>query len=213
MRRSVAGIPIPDSAIARAAAATVAAQEPEILYRHAMRVFLFASLIGRRRTLAFDAELLYVAALFHLVGLTPRYRHSSRRFEIDSADAARAFLAEHGVPPADAAEAWQAVALHMAFGLHSHMAPLTALLGTGVETELFGAHFDEITRAERDAVLCAWPRCAGFKELFLEALAEGIAQRAATTFGSIGDDVQERYDPNYRRLNFCGRVLGSNWQD
>ncbi|KVN59092.1 hypothetical protein [Burkholderia stagnalis] len=213
MGRSVAGIPIPDSALACAAATTVAAQEPDILYRHAMRVFLFASLIGRRRTLAFDSDLLYVAALFHLVGLTERYRHSCQRFEIDSANAARTFLAEHGVPPTDSADAWQAIALHTAFGLHSHMAPLTALLGTGVETELFGAHFDEVTRAERDAVLCAWPRGAGFKELFLEALAEGLAQRTATTFGSIGDDVQERYDPNYRRMNFCGRVLGSNWQD
>ncbi|MBN3820684.1 phosphohydrolase [Paraburkholderia sp. Se-20369] len=213
MGRSVAGIRIPDSAIACAAAATVAAQEPEILYRHAMRVFLFASLIGRRRTLAFDPDLLYVAALFHLVGLTGRYRHSRQRFEIDSANAAHTFLAEHGVPPADSADAWQAVALHTAFGLHAHMAPLTALLGTGIETELFGAHFDEVTRPERDAVLHAWPRGAGFKELFLEALAEGIAQRAATTFGSIGDDVQERHDPNYRRMNFCGRVLGANWPD
>ncbi|KVD11683.1 phosphohydrolase [Burkholderia ubonensis] len=211
MGQSVAGIRIPDSALARAAAA--AAQEPALLYRHAMRVFLFASLIGRRRALAFDADLLYVAALFHDIGLTRRYRDSRHRFEVDSANAAQALLDGHGVPAAETAETWRAIALHTSFGIHPHMAPLTALLGAGVETDLFGSHFDEVTRAERDAVLHAWPRGAGFKELILEALAEGIAQRAATTFGSVCADVLERHDPNYRRMNFCGRVLGSNWKD
>jgi hypothetical protein len=25
--------------------------------------------------------------------------------------------------------------------------------------------------------------------------------------------VLERCDPNYRRMNFCGLILGSEWQD
>jgi hypothetical protein len=29
----------------------------------------------------------------------------------------------------------------------------------------------------------------------------------------VGADVLERWDPNFRRINFCGRVLGSKWKD
>jgi HD domain len=213
MGNRIAGIRIPDSPIAQAAAAMVLAGEPEILFRHAMRVFLFASLIGRRRGLAFDAELLYVAALFHDFGLTERYRHSRKRFEVDGANATHEFLDGHGVPADDVADAWHAVALHTTFGLHPYMAPLTALLGAGVETDLLALHFDEVSRAERDEVLQAWPRGAGFKELILEAFAAGMAQRAATTFGTVNADVLERCDPNYRRMNFSGLVLGSNWKE
>lgn len=211
--RVLAGVAIPDSAIACAAAAKVAAGTPDLLYRHAMRVFLFASVIGRRRELAVNPDLLYISALFLHTGLAGCYRHSEKRFEVDSANAVYAFLDEHGASPADAAAAWCAVALHTSFGTHAYMPPLTALLGAGVETDLFGLHFGEVRRAERDAVVREWPRGPAFKELVLEALGEGMAQRPATTFGSVGADVLERWDPNFRRVNFCGQVLGSQWGD
>ncbi|WP_431822980.1 HD domain-containing protein [Burkholderia sp. F1] len=213
MGNRIAGIRIPDGPIAQAATAAVRGSEPEILFRHAMRVFLFASIIGRRRGLAFNEELLYVVALFHDIGLTERYRHSRRRFEVDSANAAHAFLDAHGVPAEDAADAWRAIALHTTFGIHPYMTPLTVLLGAGVETDLLALHFDEVSRAERDAVVHAWPRGAGFKELILEAFADGIAGRPETAFGSVCADVLERCDPNYRRRNFCGLVLGSIWKE
>jgi hypothetical protein len=213
MSRAIAGIPIPDGAIAQTAAEVVFASEPDILYRHSMRVFVFASLIGLRRGLSFDAELLYVTALFHDIGLTASYRHSSRRFEVDSADAVRAFLDGHGVPADAISDAWHAIALHTTFGVNTYMQPLTVLLAAGVETDLLGLHFDEVHRVERDAVLEVFPRGAGFKELILEAFAEGMSQRQATAFCSVGADVLERWDPDYRRTNFCGLVLGSNWKE
>jgi hypothetical protein len=57
------------------------------------------------------------------------------------------------------------------------------------------------------------PRGPAFEELILEVLGEGMAQRPATTFGNIGADVLERWDPNFHRINFCGQVLGSKWKD
>lgn len=212
-RRVIASVALPGGPIARAAVAEVAAREPEILVRHAMRIFLFASLIGRRRAVAVNSELLYVSALFLHAGLAPCYRHSDKRFEVDSADAVLAFLAAHGASAADAGEAWCAVALHTSFGLHPHMAPLTELLGAGVETELFASHFDELRRADREAVLRAWPRGPAFNELLLELWGDGIARRPATTFGNVGADVLERWDPDYRRVHFCGRVFGAKWED
>ncbi|KVH66617.1 phosphohydrolase [Burkholderia cepacia] len=213
MGNRIAGIRIPDAPLARDAADTVRACEPELLFRHAMRVFAFASIIGRRRGIVFNAELLYVAALFHHFGLTERYRHSRRRFEIDGANAAHAFLGGYGVAADDAAEVWRAIALHATFGIHPYMTPLTALLGAGVETDLFAHHFDEVSRSERDAIVHAWPRGPCFKDLFLEALAAGTAHRPAAAFGNVSADVLERCDPDYRRTNFCGLVLGSKWAE
>jgi hypothetical protein len=213
MTRSIAGVAIPDSPLAQAAGATVQASEPSILFRHSMRVFLFAALIGRRRTIAFDPELLYVCALFHHLGLTVAYRDSQRRFELDGAHALQTFLARHGVPREMAIEAWLAVALHTSFGIPSEMSALPALLCAGVETDLMGMHFDEVSEAERSAVLHGYPRGAKFKEQIIETIAQGVAGRPDTTFGSVCADVLERSDPNYRRLNFCGLILGSGWQE
>lgn len=212
-RRVIAGVTLPGSPIARAAAAEVAASEPDILFRHAMRVFLFASLVGRHRGLTVNPDLLYVSALFLHAGLAPCYRHSNERFEVDSANAVQTFLDAHGASAADVRDAWFAVALHTSFGLHPHMAPLTALLGAGVETELFASHFDEVRHADREAVLKEWPRGPAFKELLLELWGDGIAHRPGTTFGNVGADVLERWDADYQRVHFCGRVLGANWED
>jgi hypothetical protein len=54
-------------------------------------VFLFGTLQSRRLGISPDAEMLYVAALFHDTGLVLPYRGTEQRFELDSADTARKF--------------------------------------------------------------------------------------------------------------------------
>jgi len=213
MTKRIAGIAIPDSEMARAAAAATRAIEPDILYRHSSRVFLFAALIGVRRQLVFNAELLYVAALFHDMGLTTLYRDSQLRFEVDSANAVRDFLGGYGIPDDDVADVWNAIALHTTFGICSHMSALTGLVAAGIEMDLLGMHFDEVGRVERNAVLVEYPRGTGFKEKIIDVFAQAMASRPATTFGTVNADVLERCDPNYRRLNFCGLILGSDWKE
>jgi hypothetical protein len=213
MKMKVAGIAIPDSAMANAASAAVIASEPAILYRHSLRVFLFSALIGKHRRLSFDEELLYVAGLFHNIGLTAPYHDSPKRFEVDGANAVLEFLAGHRVPSAEIAEVWRAVALHTTFGINGEMSPLIALVAAGVETDLLGMHFDEVTRAERDEIIREFPRDFDFKEQIIELFAQAMGRRPATTFGTVNADVLDRCDPDYRRLNFCGLILGSAWDE
>jgi len=66
---------------------------------------------------------------------------------------------------------------------------------------------------ERNAVLVEYPRGTGFKEKIIDVFAQAMASRPATTFGTVNADVLERCDPNYRRLNFCGLILGSDWKE
>jgi HD superfamily phosphodiesterase len=87
---SVAGIGIPDSKLARDVTQFIRDTEDDLLFLHSSRVFFWGA--GAWQNLRYDSELLYVAAMFHDIGLTAHYHDSQRRFVVDSADAARNFL-------------------------------------------------------------------------------------------------------------------------
>ncbi|CAN7780742.1 phosphohydrolase [Paraburkholderia hospita] len=213
MKQTISGIAIPDGPIARAATDRICATESVLMLNHAVRAFLFGALAGYRRQLNFDAELLYVSAMFHNVGLNAIYARSPNRFEIDSANAARDFLGQYSAPGEAIEEVWAAVALHTTPGIPEHMSPLIALTSAGVQMDVRGARYDDFTARERDEILQVYPREFAFKKKIIQAYAHGMEHRPETTFGTVNADVLERWDPNYRRLNFCGLVLGSDWQN
>ena len=211
MSRTVAGVEIPDSAMIRAATGLIGKIESKWMLHHALRCYLFGALTGYRENLIFDIELLYVGALFHNVGLNARYRTSPYRFEVDGANAARDFLSQHAIAEHEIEAVWLGIALHTTPGVPEHLSALVGLIGAGVQMDVRGARYDEFTAQQRDEIVRTYPRESGFKEKLLEAYALGMAQRPETTFGSVNADVLDRWDPDYRRLNFCGLVLGSNW--
>jgi HD domain len=94
MSETIAGIKIPDSKMAKDLTELIRDKEPDLLYHHSRRVYLFGALTGQRKGLAYDPELLYVGAMFHDIGLTEQYRHSMLRFEVDGANAAPRLPAE-----------------------------------------------------------------------------------------------------------------------
>src|ERR1700675_3573096 len=86
------GVMVPDTKLAREATELVRDTEPSLLFNHSTRVYYFASLAMKRREVKFDPDLLYIAAMFHDMGLARRYSSKSDRFEVDGANAARGFL-------------------------------------------------------------------------------------------------------------------------
>ncbi|MBN3751951.1 HD domain-containing protein [Paraburkholderia sp. Tr-20389] len=211
MNRNIAGVDIPETALARAAFDHVRGIESELLLHHALRAFLFAALTGVREALEFDPDLLYVGTLFHNVGLHMRYSRSPNRFEVDSANEAREFLLGRGVDEFAAEDVWNAIALHTTPGIPDHMSALVLLVSAGVQMDIRGTRYFEFTSQQRDAIVQAFPRERGFKTKLIEAYARGMEHRPETTFGTVNADVLDRWDPDYRRLNFCGLVLGSEW--
>ena len=211
MKETIAGIAMPDSAMARGATERIRATQSALMFHHARRAFLFGALTGYREQRVFDMELLYVGAMFPNVGLNAAHRHSPCRYEVDSANAAREFMREHNAAASAIDEVWLAIALHTTPGIPEHLAPLAALLAAGVQMDVRGARYDEFAAQERDDIVAACPREAGFKKRILEEYARGMEHRPHTTFGTVNADVLDRWDPNYRRLNFCGLVLGSEW--
>src|SRR5437879_13754751 len=59
------GVTVPDSKMAREVTELVRDTENSLLFNHSSRVYYFSAATGKRKSLTFDPELLYVGAMFH----------------------------------------------------------------------------------------------------------------------------------------------------
>jgi hypothetical protein len=194
--------------MAREATELIRDVESDLLFNHSLRVYAFGALQGARQGLRFDPELLYVGAMFHDIGLVEGHRSDHDRFEVDGANAARAFLIEHGVDGEAVRIVWDAIALHTTPGIPQHKEPEVALVTAGVELDVLGLGFDDIPADDRDDVLIAYPR-VDFKESIIQAFANGIMHKPETAFGNVKADVLAEKLPGYERPNFCAMIRAS----
>ena len=207
---AIAGVAIPDSTLAREATEFVEDIASPLLFDHSRRVFLWASLQGVRLRLAYDPELLYVGAMFHDVGLVEGHRSEDERFEIDGANAARAFLERHGLPEEMVMTVWEAIALHTTPEVPRYKQPEVRLVTLGVEYDVLGWHFDDLTAEQREAVLAAHPR-TNFKAGIVEAFSAGMRDKPQTAFGTMNTDILEATLPGYVRPDFCDYIRSSRF--
>jgi hypothetical protein len=205
------GIMIPDSKIARGAAELVRQHESEMLFNHSVRVYVFGAMKGIRQNLKFDSELLYVAALFHDLGLVDAYHTETKRFEVDGADAAREFLRSHGLPERKADLVWEAIALHTTPGIPAYMRPEIALTNAGVVMDVIGIGYDEYTPEQRDQAIAAFPR-GDFKNEFIQVQTHSAMKKPQTTFGTVNVEYIECHDPTFRKPNVCARIRNTPWR-
>ncbi len=211
MSETIAGIRVPDSAMARAATQLVRDTEDDLLYNHSRRVFFWGALSGDRRGLNYDLELLYMGAMFHDMGLTEAYASSDLRFEVDGANAARDFLKSYGIAERDVEDVWTAIALHTTPGVPEHMRPTIALVTAGVEMDVLGIAYHDFSCEQRDHVCSHHPREANFKENIIDHFAQSIIKKPLTTFGNVKSDVLALKDKKFVRQNFCSIILASAW--
>ena len=210
-RTTIAGVPIPDGTIAREATEFVQDVSTQLLFDHSRRVFLWGSLQGEKAGLDYDPELLYVGAMFHDIGLVEGHRSEHERFEIDGANAARAFLERHGLPEERVMTVWESIALHTTPEVPRYKQPEVRLVTLGVEYDVLGLHFDELSAEQREQVLAAHPR-TDFKKGIVEAFSAGMRDKPETTFGTMNTDILEATVPGYVRPNFCDYIQGSRFE-
>jgi HD superfamily phosphodiesterase len=210
--QTATGVTVPDTKLAREATELVRDSTTGLIYHHSRRVYWWGSLQGRNRGLSYDPELLYIGAMFHDLGLNEEYRHSGRRFEVDSADEARRFLQRHGVPEDSIRRVWAAIALHTTPGIPQFMEPEVALVTAGVEYDVLGIGYHDISDADRAAITALHPR-PDFKRQILKAFTDGIAAKPETTFGNVKADVLERFVPGFKHANFVDIIESSDWPE
>lgn len=205
------GVRIPDSAIAREATQLIRDTESELLFRHSTRVYFWSALLGERKGLKFDSELLYIAALFHDIGLTPKYGTSQLRFEVDGANAAREYLRAQGIAASEIERVWLAIALHTTPGIPEHLHPEIELLQVGAAVDVVGRGYEQLTAEQREAVTAAYPRGEDFKQRMIDAFYQGMKHRPQSTYGTFNDDVLAYKDPGFKRGDFCSLILRAPW--
>lgn len=205
-------VTIPDSKLASEAHDILREYSTDLLYNHSNRVYLFAAEQGRQQGLRFDAELLYVSAAFHDLGLLAEYSSERERFEVDGANAAKAFLQSHGIPLETAQTAWEAIALHTTPGVTQYMKPEVSLLFTGVGLDVLGEGFNDFPAELREQIVATYPR-EDFKQGIVKAFFGGFAHKPGSTWGTVKADVCERFIPGYRSPNFCDLIAKSPFPD
>ncbi|MFI1376738.1 HD domain-containing protein [Streptomyces longwoodensis] len=206
----IAGVEIPETAAVAEATSFLEQGIPPLLFHHSRRVFLFGSLHARALGLTPDPELLYLAAMFHDVGLLTPFSATEQRFELDGADHARAFLLERGFPASAADVVWTAIAVHTTPGLPGRMGPEIAATTYGVLTDAIGWSLDRLDGGQVEEIVAAHPR-GEFKKEFLQAFVEGLKDRPDTTYGTVNADVLEHFVPGFRRTSMVERVTGAPW--
>ena len=162
----VAGIKLPQSGVARAAAEFSRSHCPDYLFNHCMRTFLFGAVALQAQKRSYDADTAFAAAALHDLGLLPAFATASSSFEIDGANRAEQVMTESGLSPRDAAIVWHAIALHdVRFAITRRQGPEAMLVAMGAGCDVDGPDESAIEASQIKEIVSAFPRLQ-FKQRF-----------------------------------------------
>ena len=203
----VAGIRVPDSPLAMAAVSLARAACPAFLFNHCLRTFLFGALLAERDQVSYDQEMIFIASALHDLGLTRSYARAQQPFEVDGADAAKAFLVSRGVSEARAEMVWNAVALHTSM-LVEHYPPQVALVGNGAGADVFGSQLDVLPKERVQAVFSAFPRLS-FNTQFRDLLVDHCHRKPFAQRGTWLDGFCRQHNPALQYPDLESRLLSA----
>jgi HD domain-containing protein len=180
------------------------------LFNHAVRSWLFAVRLGQLQGVSHDAEVVAVGTLLHDLGLTDSFT-GPKRFEIEGADAARAFAREHGLDDRQVQLIWDSVALNStpSIGLYKEAEVALCTAGIGVE---FGFQYDRIPPAEMQSVLAAFPRLE-MKRRFTASVCRIVKTKPETTYDNFTGDFGERFVPGYERPSSVDFLMNAPFEE
>jgi hypothetical protein len=208
--RTVAGVRMIDSKLARAAIELSRDVSPPYLFNHAMRTYLFGALIGRTRGQTWDAEVLCLACVLHDLGLSSRFA-GDLPFEIQGADAAVHFLRDGGLTKRRSRTVWDGIAMHP-YAIAARKQPEIALVAAGAAADVIGADLSLVTPHAQAEVIRAYPRL-NFKHAFVNTCAEVVRKHPRGASRSFMRDIGERHVADYRAANICDAIEASPFDE
>ena len=197
----LAGIKVLDTTLVRDAVELSRSLLEPYLFNHVMRSWLFGILLSEGATPAPDPELLALSAVLHDLGLTDRYT-AENRFEVDGANAARAFLKDRGISTQQTQVVWDAIALHTTPSIALHKEPEVVMTHSGITVDVIGIGLDRIPQDKLRAVLTEFPRLV-FKNQFKERLCSVVRRKPATSFDNVLRDFGSRYIEGFTAPSFA----------
>jgi hypothetical protein len=170
MNRTASDPRAPDSRLAKEAEDLVREACPPFLANHCLRSYAWAVALAGRERIRFDAELLYVAALLHDLGLVARF-DAGRCFEEDGARAAADLARGHGWPDQRRQALAEAIRLHVAVEIAMDHGAEAYLLWHATGLDVTGHRHDDIEPRTIARVMSDYPRldfASGFTELLAD---------------------------------------------
>jgi len=149
---------IPDSTSAAAALEVASAYLSPALLSHSHRVYLWAAALGTQDGIPYDAELAFVAAMFHDISLVPVFDSHTVAFEEAGGHVARVFATGAGWSPARRERLGEVIVRHMWPEVDPATDPEGHLLSRAAAFDIVGKNLDDLTPAFRAEVLRQHPR-------------------------------------------------------
>jgi hypothetical protein len=199
--RTLAGISTPYTPLVTASIAFARVKLNDMSYNHIMRSFLLGFAVSDKLphlSTTRDKELHAIAAILHDQGwdITGSLVSKDKRFEVDSANAARDFIAsqtsdwdKHRLQVL-----WDAIALHATPSIAMHKEPEVVAAHLGIMCDVIGweaAPKGTLTQEQWDQVVREFPR-TGMKEGFLKILCGLCRTKPETTYDNWVGDVGEK---------------------
>jgi hypothetical protein len=173
-------IGIPDTAASSAALDVAATYLSATMLNHSHRVYLWGATYGDEHGLRYDAELLFVAAMFHDISLVPVFDSHTVSFEEAGGHVARVFAAGAGWPGERRERLGEVIVRHMwpevdpADDVEGH------LLSRAAAVDIVGRDLDDFTPAFRAEILDRYPR-AGLAGEFLACFQAQAARKPGSS--------------------------------
>jgi hypothetical protein len=149
---------VPDTPASAAALEVASAYQSPALLNHSLRAYVWAAAHGMTRGIGFDPELLYVAALFHDLGLVPAFDSYAVPFEEAGGHVARVFAAGAGWPAERRERLAEVIIRHMWPQVDVSADPEGYLLARATKTEITGMNLSDFPPGFRAEVLERHPR-------------------------------------------------------
>ncbi|GHB69858.1 cyanamide hydratase [Streptomyces cirratus] len=164
-----------DSDAGRAALEVASEYADATLLHHSVRSYAFGAWYARRHDLTHDAELFYVSALLHDLGLTAPFDSHTLPFEEAGGHVARVLTAGLGWPAARRARVEEVIVLHMRDDVTAAQDVESHLLQVGTSADVSGLRVGDFPEPFLAELLAEYPRL-GFGKAFL-TLVEDQAER------------------------------------
>ncbi|MFC9296990.1 HD domain-containing protein [Streptomyces sp. NPDC057011] len=189
----------PDTAACAAALEVATAYCTPALLNHSVRSYVWASAYAADRGIEHDAELLYVAALLHDIGLVPEFDSHTVAFDEAGGHVAWVFGAGAGWPVERRQRLSEVIVRHMWDAVDVREDPEGHLLERATGVDISGRNADDFTAGFRAEVLARYPR-EGLADEFLACFRDQAARKpqsspAAAVRGGLAERVLSKSHP------------------
>ncbi|MFI5782998.1 HD domain-containing protein [Nocardia sp. NPDC051570] len=154
----LADVILPDTDAARGALLVATEYCSPALLNHSVRSYVWAVALARAERIEFDAELLYVAAVLHDIGLVAEFDSHTVPFEEAGGHVARVFAAGAGWSVPRRQRLLEIIVRHMWDKVEVTVDPEGYLLEASTAIDISGRGVDLLEPGLRAEVLARWPR-------------------------------------------------------